>query len=608
MDYTFREFLRDVLAIRKILIVIFTPIVLLAIPLSVQSKEADCAYVVIIMAVYWVSESLPIAVTALLPIILFPMVGMMSAKDVSAKFVNDTTMLFIGGLVIASAIERWNIHKRIALRILLIVGSEPHWLMLGMMLPTWFLSMWISNTATTAMMIPIANAVMVQLKDARELKEKTEHPELDGFDNKALELESITVTEKREENNLKEMDNSNAKSPNANSDDEDGSEAEHLRMCKALSLAIAYSANVGGIGSLTGTSPNLVMKGQSDIVFQKYGAESPVTFATWMQFGLPLSAVCLVILWVWLQIYFLRSCFSCCHKQDKSTSRQVREVLQKEYAELGPITFAQAAVIVHFFLLVILWISRDLGGIGGWGDLFPEKTVTDSTPSILISVSLFLFPSEVPSIFRHGKAEELSTVTPLMSWRTVEKSIPWGVILLIGGGFALADGSQVSGLSAWVGDKLTVFSDFDPWVMNLILCYIVAAATEVTSNTAICTLMMPIMAELAIKLGVNPLYYMFPTAIATSFAFMLPVATPPNAVVFSYGYVKVIDMVTAGFLMNIVAVLVLIGATESWGESIFHFHAEPDFFKNSTLTVLNTTVNSTLECLCPTTVLPITTT
>ncbi|XP_033747489.1 LOW QUALITY PROTEIN: solute carrier family 13 member 2-like [Pecten maximus] len=612
MGYTFSDFLHDILAIRKVLLVILTPIVLLPIPISIQTKESECAYVVIIMAVYWVSEALPIAVTALLPIILFPMVGMMSAKDVSAKYVNDTTMLFFGGLVIAAAIEHWNIHKRIALRILVIVGSEPHWLMLGYMLPTWFLSMWISNTATTAMMIPIANAVLVQLKDAKTMKETTDQSEINGIDNTALELESIAVTEKNEE----AIDKPDQNSPKSEDvpDQEDKSESEHLRMSKALSLAIAYSANVGGIGSLTGTGPNLVMKGQSDIVFQKYGAESPVTFASWMQFGLPLSAICLVILWVWLQIYFLRckSCFSCCHKQDEDTSRRVTEVLRREYTALGPITFAQGAVMGHFLLLVILWISRDLGGVGGWGDLFPEKTVTDSTPSVLISASLFLFPSEIPNIFRFGKTDESiydskaskMAVKPLMSWKVVEKSIPWGVILLIGGGFALANGSQVSGLSSWLGDKLTVFSSFEPWVMNLILCYIVAAATEVTSNTAICTLMMPIMAELAIKLGVNPLYYMFPTAIATSFAFMLPVATPPNAVVFSYGYVKVIDMVTAGFLMNIIAVLVLIGATESWGESIFHFHTEPDFFKNSTLTLLNTTVNSTTTCICPPISLP----
>ncbi|OWF50269.1 solute carrier family 13 member 2-like [Mizuhopecten yessoensis] len=619
MGYTFREFLRDILAIRNVLIVIITPIVLLPIPISIQSKESECAYVVIIMAVYWVTEALPIAVTALLPIILFPMVGMMSAKDVSSKFVNDTTMLFLGGLVIAAAIEHWNIHKRIALRIILIVGSEPHWLMLGMMLPTWFLSMWISNTATTAMMIPIANAVLVQLRDAKQTKDTTTFPEENGIDNKALELEEIAITEKQGEVTLKESDKLDAESPECDDVSEDNkAEAEYLRMCKALSLAIAYSANVGGIGSLTGTGPNIVMKGQSDIVFQKYGAESPVTFATWMQFGLPLSAVCLVILWVWLQIYFMRckSCFSCFSKQDKSTSRRVTEMLRKAYDELGPITFAQGAVMAHFLLLAILWISRDLGGVGGWGDLFPEKTVTDSTPSILISASLFLFPSEIPSIFRCGKSDDLSTgqnkasekVAPLLSWKVAEKNIPWGVIWLLGGGFALAEGSQVSGLSAWLGDKLAVFSSFEPWVMNLILCYIVAAATEVTSNTAICTLMMPIMAELALKLGVNPLYLMFPTAIATSFAFMLPVATPPNAVVFSYGYVKVIDMVTAGFFMNIVAVLVLVGATESWGESIFHFHTEPDFFKNSTLTLLNTTVNSTFACLCPTTALPINTT
>ncbi|KAJ8312718.1 hypothetical protein KUTeg_010091 [Tegillarca granosa] len=376
----------------------------------------------------------------------------------------------------------------------------------------------------------------------------------------------MTISDKKEESDIR--------------DSED--DPHHLRMCKAMSLCIAYSANCGGIGSLTGTGPNIVMKGQSDIVFENSGGKSPVTFATWMQFGLPLSAILLVILWFWMQLFFLRcrGCCSCCKdgNKDDEVNKRVKAVIQEEYDKLGSISFAQGAVLVHFILLAVLWITRDLGGIGGWGDIFPESTVTDSTPSILIAASMFVFPSVFPTwIFQKSGSYQMSEkkqkVTPLLSW-------------------------DISGLSAWVGDKLTVFSTFEPWVMNLILCYIVAAATEVTSNTAMATLMMPIMSQLAFKLNVNPLYFMFPTAIATSFAYMLPVATPPNAVVFSYGYVKVVDMVSAGFFMNIVAVPVLVMATETWGNSIFGFHTLPEIFQNAVVNVNSSDLLANQTCWC----------
>lgn len=562
------------LTVRNIVIVVLTPIVLLPLLLLVDGDEAKCGYCIIIMAVFWITEALPIAVTSLLPIILFPMVGLMYAKDVSSTYINDTAMLFVGGLIVAAAIEYWNIHKRLALRVLMFVGSEPRWLMFGMMLPTWFLSMWISNTATTAMMIPIANAVLVQLKKTRD-KDVT-------LDVKVVDEEDIelTVTVKDEaktstNGNIKNGIDKQGEETNESGDrkSDETTETEYLRMCKALSLAIAYSANCGGVASLTGTGPNVIMKGAADNVFQQRNMTSPVTFATWMQYCLPISAIIVIFVWIWLQVLFLRC--KTYNSGSPEQAKRVRNAVRKQYEELGPITFGQVAVIVHFTLLAVLWVTRELGGVGGWGDIFDERTVTDSTPVILISISLFLFPSMLP----HNFKEKGKPLPPLLPWQAAEKMVPWGVVLLLGGGFALAKGSQVSGLSKLIGDQLTVFKDFEPWLMNLVLCFIVAGATEVTSNTAICTLMMPIMNELALTLEVNPLYFMFPTAIATSFAFMLPVATPPNAVVFSYGFVKVLDMVIAGFLLNIIAVLVLVFGTETWGDAIFGFHTLPDGFR-----------------------------
>lgn len=589
-----RSPLRDLYYIRDILIVVLTPIVLIPFLVVWDSSEAKCAYCVIIMAVFWITEALPIAVTSLLPVFLFPMVGLLTVNETSQQYLNDTNMLFIGGLIVAAAIEHWNIHKRIALQILLRVGSEPRWLMLGLMAPTWFLSMWISNTATTAMMVPIANAILLQLKDTeRKYKEgrinqALETNEIDGVDME-LKLEikqdlSDTGNEKSEglingDAGHKENGNIDTKQavpePIPDNVIEMEDDPSFKRLCKCLTLSIAYAANVGGIGSLTGTGPNLVMKGQLDIVYEKYKVpRSPITFASWMGFGVPMSLALAVVVWVWLQIVFLR-CNNCCNKKDEDKDLRVKATIRQEYESLGPLTFGQGAIIGHFVLLAVLWITRDLGGEYGWGHVFKKSFVKDGVPAIFVATMLFIFPSTLPQIFCLRPKGDRPPLQPLMSWKAAVLKVPWGVVFLLGGGFAMAYASQESGLSAWVGEKLSVLDYLSPWVLNLVLCYIVAAMTEVTSNTATCTLMMPILANLAVHLQQSPIYLMFPTAIATSFAFMLPVATPPNAVVFSYGYLRVLDMVIAGFVLNIVCVLVLIGFTESLGDAVFNFHDIP---------------------------------
>ncbi|XP_052800974.1 solute carrier family 13 member 2-like [Mya arenaria] len=367
---------------------------------------------------------------------------------------------------------------------------------------------------------------------------------------------------------------------------EDNTKEAFTRLCKCLTLSIAYAANCGGIGSLTGTGPNLVMKGQLDIVLEEYGiTQSPITFASWMGFGVPLSFTLVIIVWIWLQIMFLR-CKNCCGSRNPERAARVKAAIQREYEKLGPITFGQGAVMAHFIVLAILWVTRDLGGEYGWGKLFKQGYVKDGVPAVFIAALLFIFPSKVPEAFCRRIDGTRAPLKPLLSWRAAVDKVPWGVVFLLGGGFAMAKASKESGLSAWVGEKLSVLDFLEPWVLNLVLCYIIAAMTEVTSNTATCTLMMPILANLAVHLKQTPIYLMFPTAIATSFAFMLPVATPPNAVIFSYGYVKVTDMVKAGFILNVICVLVLIGFTETLGNKLFDFHTLPPeialYYNNTT--------------------------
>ncbi|KAK3104083.1 hypothetical protein FSP39_024304 [Pinctada imbricata] len=618
---TIKNVILDLWKIKRTLLVIIVPFLLIPIPFVLEGSEGRCLYGLALMGIYWISESLPLAATALLPVAIFPTLGVQKATDVAGNYIKDSSMFGIGGLTIAIAVEKWNLHKRIALKALMLFGSEPKWLMLGFMLPTWFLSMWVSNTATTAMMIPIVGAVMRQLHEVNhasgndvemsssDVNEK--YTPLDkengimkdhgysgdlkngtvngGFEypTEVLQEKEIDIDVKLED---KKEEGEEEKKDKMSSSIEES--PEYIRMCKGMALCVAYAANVGGTGSMSGTGPNIIMAGQADLLFQQYGMESSgVNFASWMVFALPGSFICLILTWLWLSFFFLgiKEVFRC--KRAKSADDKVRNTIKKSYKELGPMSFAEIAVLSHFVILILLWFFRKPPYIDGWGSLFKDGYVGDSAAAILIVTSLFTFPSERPSVLCFRKSEDSrarGSVSAILDWPSVQRKFPWGVLLLIGGGFALADACEVSGLSRLIGEQLEVFKSLQPSVMVLILTLIIAMCTEITSNTATSTLLLPILGNLAIRLGMNPLYLMFPCAIAVSFAFMLPVATPPNAIVFATGYLTVKDMATAGLFMNIICVGVLALATNTWGMAFFKLNELPPGFN------LTVQTNSTL--------------
>ncbi|XP_067655896.1 Na(+)/citrate cotransporter-like [Haliotis asinina] len=567
-----RRVLKDLWVVKKTLIILLTPLVFLPLGLQVESREARCAYGLAIMAVYWITESLPLSATALLPVVLFPMMGVLPVKAVCRNYMKDTSMFGLGCLSFAIAVEEWNLHKRIALKTLLLMGSHPKWLMLGFMLPTWFLSMWVNNTSATAMMIPIVDAVLVQLRSSNH----TSDPDND---------ETTTLTLSQHDTSISERE----KLPNQKlqkSMYDDGREKDShsfRRLCKGITLCVAYAANIGGTGSLSGTSPNLIMKGQADILFEEYGLESGVTFTSWMIFALPGSALCLICAWLWLSFFFLgkRNWFQWRCRSTEAESG-VQSTLKQQYKELGPLSFAEVGVIGHFLLLVLLWLSRKPPVVTGWGAYFPY--VGDSAAAILVCVSMYFFPAHRPRVFGLRKDQEaVQSVPSLLNWSTVQRKYPWGILLLLGGGFALADVCEKSGLSRWIGGELSALGSLEPWLMNLLLTLLIALCTEITSNAATAALLLPILAQLAMNLSINPLYLMFSCAICTSFAFMLPVATPPNAIVFSNGHLEVKDMIQAGSVMNILCVAVLNVAANTWGTAYFNLGVMPvEFSTNST--------------------------
>lgn len=452
--------------------------------------------IALLMAIWWVTEVVPLAVTALLPVVLFPLFGIMNGKDVSATYFNHVIFLFIGGFMVALAMQKWDLHKRIALKILLFTGSSPARILLGFMLATSFLSMWISNTATAMMMVPVLLSIIQKLE---------EH-----IDKEELQKYSV-----------------------------------------GLLLGIAYSASIGGIATLVGTPPNLSFVRIFQIMFP--GAPE-ISFSTWFLFALPISFVIFVIVWVYLYLVF---------RPKTSWKDKMRNIdFKVEYKKLGRASYEEKVVFVLFVLLAFLWLSRSGIAIGdfiipGWSSLLKEPSYfNDGTVAIAISIILFIIPAKSKKGAR------------LMDWATASK-IPWNIVLLFGGGFALATGFKESELSLWFGEQLSGIAGFHPILIILIIALGMTFLTELTSNTATTEMLLPVLAGLSVSIDVNPLLFMIPATISASMAFMLPVATPPNAIVFGSNRITVMQMAKNGFILNIIGAIVITLFTYYWGMVIF---------------------------------------
>ncbi|NWV64630.1 S13A2 protein, partial [Malurus elegans] len=563
----------------------------LRVPLPWQ--EAECGYVIIVMALFWCTEALPLAVTALLPVLLFPLMNIMDSTTVCREYLKDTNMLFIGGLLMAIAIENWNLHKRVALRVLLITGVRPALLLMGFMAVTAFLSMWISNTATTAMMVPIAQAVLEQLH--RSEVESSAADQGSEHTNKAFELQEKSPESLKEPEEKGEWVMGHGFSLRSNAHvltveeerkrNEELIEKKHLKLSKGMSLCICYSASIGGIATLTGTTPNLVLQGQVNEIYPGNGGI--INFASWFSFAFPTMLVLLVLAWIWLQILYLgfnfKKNFGCAASPAaKAKEQQAYDIIKAESKKLGKMSFAEIEVLILFVLLVLLWFTREPGFFPGWATVLfntdDTSYVTDATVAIFISVLLFILPSGFTNPFwLPGGRAKFRAPPPLLEWKIVHQKMPWNIVFLLGGGFALAKGSEESGLSAWLGTKLTPLQSIPHPAIALLLCLLIATFTECTSNVATTTLFLPILASMAEAICLNPLYVMLPCTLAASLAFMLPVATPPNAIVFSYGQLKVIDMAKAGFVLNILGVLSITLAINTWASPLFQLQTFPSW-------------------------------
>ena len=424
------------------------------------------------IAIWWITEALPIAVTALLSIVLFPLSGGMDLASTSAAFGHKFIFLIMGGFIIAIAIEKWNLHKRIALNIIYFIGTDVKKIILGFMVATAFLSMWISNTATSVMMLPIGIVIIKQLKD---------NPKTDADEN--------------------------------------------LIFGKALMLSIAYSASIGGIATLIGTPPNMVMAG---ILAQTYGYE--ISFLEWFIFGFPVMLLLLFICW-W---YLTRWAFSF---EQKSFPGGIEEISRLKN-ELGKISYEQKVVATVFASAGVCWISRSFL----LQNIFPA--IDDTIIAIFFALLLFVLNT------KKGNDK-------ILQWEEAIK-MPWGILLLYGGGMSLAKAFEISGLAIWIGNQMNTFGAFHLFFLLIFLVTAINFLTEVTSNLATTAMLLPVLAPIAIEFDLHPFVLMAASAVAASCAFMLPVATPPNAVVFGSGYLRIPDMVKKGFFLNLISILTIV--------------------------------------------------
>ncbi len=442
---------------------------------AAQRVLASTAWV----ATWWITEAIPIPAASLLPIVLFPLTGVMTAGASMAPYANTNIFLFMGGFMIAVCMERWNLHRRVALNIIKMIGTSPNRLILGFMVATAFLSMWISNTATTMMMMPIGLAVIMQVGQMVQKKG----------------IEGIDVRQGK------------------------------FNFGTCLMLSIAYAASIGGVATLIGTPPNIVFAGMAEEMF-----DIVIGFDQWMMYGLPVSGIFLVLAWM----YMTRVAYPT--KLTEIPGGE--ELVDNQMHALGRITREEKLIAAVFGGVALAWITRSFLLV----HIFPM--IHDSVIAILGAIITFLIPVNIKKgIF-------------LNDWKTAV-NIPWGILLLFGGGLSIAAGFTETGLAAWIGTRLSVLEGSPMILIMLAVVALVIYLTEITSNTATTSMMMPIMAAMATAMMIHPFALMITAATAASYAFMLPVATPPNAVIFGSGYVTIPDMVKAGVWLNIIGVVVI---------------------------------------------------
>ncbi|XP_030281556.1 solute carrier family 13 member 1 [Sparus aurata] len=577
---------------RSLVLIVLTPLLLLPLPLVVRTKEAECAFVLLLMATFWVTEVIPLPMTAMLPAVLFPMFGIMKASDVAQEYLKNYQLLLVGVICLATSINKWGLNRRIALRLVTMLGVNPAWLMLGFMSICAFLSLWVQNTLAVTMVMPIVEAVLQQIvKDKQggcvgednpnlQLEETDGHVETvpvpvseqkhpDVPEELFTCVQTHTVSQATSLSALPNQPRDTAKVVAVAQTAAASRSKQDLMICKAICLSIVYSSSIGGMSTLPGSSPNLIF---SEYLNQIYPDCSSVNFGNWLLLSLPVSVIMLLLTWLWLTWLFIGSDFRSlwrCGGEPSESEAATREVIEKQYRSLGPMSSQEMFTGGVFLVMVLLWLTRSPGFMPGWASLLPHHSgyITDATVALLLGLLFFIVPAYGPS----------RTYEAMISWGEFQAAMPWKVVLLVGGGFALAEGTKVSGLSLWLAKLLTPLGGLPVLATITVACIIVTTVTQVASNATVVTVFLPILSPLAEAIHVNPLYVLIPSTLCTSFSFLLPVSNNTNAIIFAYGYLNIIDMVKAGLGAAMIGIPVVLLAVVTLGAPLFSLDTYPDW-------------------------------
>ncbi|XP_037513652.1 solute carrier family 13 member 5 isoform X1 [Rhipicephalus sanguineus] len=518
-----------------------TPLVLLPIPLSIGTDAAWVAFVTLWMGIYYVVEPVPLSVTSLLPIVLLPFLGILSTEEVASFYLNNTGLLFMASLMIATAIESSDLHERLAFKCLLTVGTSEGRVLLGLMSITVFMSMWMPNTAVATIMGPMAIAL------AAKMVMPSYH--------------QVPTNECFKQNGDAGGDHFEV----GIGADPSGAliKKNHDLLKKILLLSIAYSSNIGGTGSIIGSSTNILFKGIIDELFPH---STELTSATWMLYNVPPMIVCTAIGWIylWCVIRISRRKAHCLEAKN-----DIRREIQQQYQRLGSVSFAEYTVLIILAAVILVLFFYKPHFMTGWGDLIKYgNKIKSSSPALAICFLLFVLPKD---------PRNLHCSEPLVSFKDFSTKMPWGIVILFGGCLSIAEASQRSGLSAIVINTLNGLRDLPPGLVLVLLCFSGCFLTEVVSTYVVTGILTPIISELAVATRVHPLYFLMPVKACCLFAFMLPIATGANAILCDMGRLRTVDMMKMGFVMNVACVLVQLAAIHTIGPLVFDLYRFPSW-------------------------------
>lgn len=545
-----------------------TPLVLLPMPLAINTDASWVGFLALWMCFYYVVEPVPLSVTSMLPIAVLPVIGVLSTEEVASFYLNNTGLLFMASLMIAAAIESSNLHERLAFKCLLAIGRSEASVMLGVMSITVLMSMWMPNTAVATIMGPI----VITLSAKMALPSYHQVPPIecvkingdgigDGLE-KPLEADESRLLKK-----------------------------DHNVLRRLMLLSVAYSSNIGGTGTIIGSSTNILFKGILDETFPH---STELTTATWMLYNVPPMIACTVIGWVYLRLmikYERRK-----YRAALATRRDIRADIQPQYDKLGRVSFAECCVIAILTMLILLLFFFKPQFMRGWGDLLPHGgKMKSSSPALALCFLLFVLPKD---------PKNMHSSEPLVSFKHFSAKMPWGLVFLFGGCLSVAEASKRSGLSGIIISTMNGLRDLPSSLVLVLLCFAGCGLSEIVSTYVVTGIFTPIISELAVATRVHPLYYLMPVKACCLFAFMLPIATGGNAIISDMGKLRTVDMMKLGVVMNICCVLVHVASVNTLGGVVFDLHTFPswamrDFGLSSSLRN-DTFENSTIIAAVPT--------